>query len=92
MLLVQPNLSYRADTDNPLEKRAVEEAFARSVLYSFDIEEEKDGKYLVDISHMLFSDAHHISDRLKTMKEGSYSLDRDRSAIEPARTKIHIPR
>lgn len=87
MLLVQPNLSYRAETDNLQEKKAIKEAFARSVLYSFKIKDEKNGSYLVNIGDMLFSDAHHVSERLKRMKEGSYKLDRNMSAIELSRTK-----
>ena len=39
LLLVQPNLEYRALTDNPLEKKAVEQAFAKSVIYGFPIVE-----------------------------------------------------
>lgn len=87
MLLVQPNLSYRAETDNLQERKAVEEAFARSVLYSFKIKEEKNGRYLINLGDMLFSDMHHVSETLKEMKEGTYSLDRDRSAIELSRTR-----
>ena len=29
LLLVQPNLSYRANTDNALEKKSIEQAFAK---------------------------------------------------------------
>ena len=54
MLLVQPNLSYRAVSDNQEEIRAVEEAFARSVLYSFKILDQQNGKYLVDLGNLLF--------------------------------------
>ncbi len=87
LLLVQPNLSYRAETDNELEKNAVEEAFARSVLYSFKIVDEEEGKYLVDIRNMLFSDAHDVSKVLKEKEEGEYKLDIERSAIELSRTR-----
>lgn len=87
MLLVQPNLSYRAVSENPQERKAVNEAFARSVLYSFNILNEKEGKYLVDISDMLFADAHHVAETLRDKKQGTYSLDKDRSAVELSRTK-----
>ena len=42
LLLVQPNLKYRALTDNALEKKSVEQAFAKSILYGFKIEEEQE--------------------------------------------------
>ena len=35
VLLIQPNYKYRAVSDNPAEVRAVEEAFAQSVLGGF---------------------------------------------------------
>src|SRR5690606_27879894 len=39
LLLVQPNLTFRAITDNELEKKSVEQAFAKSILHGFKIEE-----------------------------------------------------
>ena len=35
LLLIQPNLDYRAITDNELEKKSIEQAFAKSVLFGF---------------------------------------------------------
>ncbi len=81
LLLVQPNLSYRALTDNPLEKRSVEQAFARSVLFGFPIEETKDDTYLIDLTPFLIRDAHGVSQRLKQRKQGTYKLNKDRSAL-----------
>jgi hypothetical protein len=37
ILLVQPNYDFRATSDNPDERRAVEEAFAKSVLWGFEV-------------------------------------------------------
>ena len=37
LLLVQPNLEFRAITDNELERKSVEQAFAKSVLHGFEI-------------------------------------------------------
>ena len=41
VLLVALNTRYRATSDNPAETRAVNEAFARSVLWGFDVVAEK---------------------------------------------------
>jgi hypothetical protein len=87
ILMVQPNLDYRATTSNRSEKAAVEQAFARSVLYGFEIVDQKDGKYLIDLSPMLFSDAHGVAERLDGMSQGSFHVDLERSAIELSRTK-----
>ena len=50
LLLVQPNLTYRALTNNELERKSVEQAFAKSILFGFPIVEESKGHYLIDIT------------------------------------------
>ena len=45
LLLIQPNLKYRAYTDNELEIKSVEEAFAFSVIFGFEIIESNSGSY-----------------------------------------------
>ncbi|MBU2996125.1 zinc-dependent metalloprotease [Cellulophaga baltica] len=87
LLLVQPNLKYSALTDNKLEKKSVEQAFATSVLYGFKIEDEKNGTYIIDITGFLMQDAHGVSGRLKKRKQGSFSLDKSKSAVDLERTK-----
>ncbi|NER13843.1 DUF5117 domain-containing protein [Leptobacterium flavescens] len=87
LLLVQPNLDYRAITDNELERRSVEQAFAKSVLYGFKIEEEKNGKFVIDITSFLLQDAHGVKRRLAQQNQGNYSVDASKSALAMERTK-----
>lgn len=87
LLLVQPNLRFRALTDNELERKSVEQAFAKSILYGFKIVEEQNGSYLIDITEFLMRDAHGVSARLQRSKQGSYSLDKSKSALAFERTK-----
>ena len=87
LLLVQPNMKYRAITDNELESKSVEQAFAKSVLFGFPIVEEKGGTYVIDITDFLMQDAHGVSNRLKRTEQGSYSLDKSKSAFALDRTK-----
>ncbi|WP_425075517.1 zinc-dependent metalloprotease [Psychroserpens sp. S379A] len=87
LLLIQPNQNYRAITDNDLEKKSIEQAFAKSVLYGFKIEEETNGNYIIDITPFLMEDAHGVSATLKRKKEGSYQLDKSKSALSLERTK-----
>ncbi|MEW2921947.1 zinc-dependent metalloprotease [Muricauda sp. ANG21] len=87
LLLVQPNLTYRAITDNALERKSVEQAFAKSILHGFKIEEESKGSYLIDFTDFLMRDAHGVANRLKDSKQGSYSLDASKSALAFERTK-----
>ena len=42
--MVQPNYDFRATTDNPAERRAVEDAFAKSVVWGFTAIAEGDGR------------------------------------------------
>jgi len=81
VLLVQPNYDYRAETDNADEKRAVEEAFAQSVLWGFKVEAENGGKVLVDASDFFMQDAHDVVGTLRNTKQGVYALDKSRSAF-----------
>ena len=87
ILLIQPNLRYRAVSENEPEKRSVEQAFAKSVIYGFKIAEQKDNKYIVDFTSFLMEDRHGVAKRLKNSKQGSYKVDKSKSAIELERTK-----
>ena len=87
LLLIQPNQDYRATTDNALERRSVEQAFAQSVLFGFKIVEEKANKFLIDFTPFLMRDAHGVSQRLKQLKQGDYKLDMSKSALALQRTK-----
>ncbi|MDZ7716605.1 MAG: zinc-dependent metalloprotease [Balneolaceae bacterium] len=81
VLMIQPNYSYRAITENQKEKESVKDAFARSVLWGFEISAQENDKYLVDATNFLMQDAHGVADRLKSGGQGTYRLDDSRSAL-----------
>ena len=81
LFLIQPNYRYRATSDNPDEIRSVEEAFAKSILGGFEIKIKETNKYLIDITNFLLRDSHNISGRLKRAQQGTYKIDKLRSAI-----------
>ncbi len=87
ILLKAKNLAYRADSDNPLERRAVEEAFAESVLWGFPVIQKTSQGYLVDATNFIVRDAHGVGTSLAGSGQGSYRLDETRSAMFLARTK-----
>lgn len=87
LLLIQPNLKYRAITDNELEKKSIEQAFAKSVLFGFKIVESKEGKIIIDFTPFLLQDTHGVANRLKNAKQGTYKLDLSKSALSLERTK-----
>ena len=87
LLLIQPNQDYRAITDNALERQSIEQAFAKSVLYGFKIVEKRDSGYIIDITDFLLQDTHGVANRLRRSNEGSYSVDKSKSAMNLERTK-----
>ncbi len=87
LMLVQPNLRYRANTSNSLERKSVEQAFAKSVLFGFPIISDKDYKYTIDLTPFLLQDAHGVIQSLADDKQGVYKLDVTKSALSLPRTK-----
>ena len=87
ILLIQPNQTYRAITDNSEERKSIEQAFAKSVLHGFIIEKEENGTFLVDATSFFMRDAHGVANRLEQNKQGIYKLDIAKSAFNLERTK-----
>jgi hypothetical protein len=87
VFLIQPNYSFRATSRNPYERKAVEDAFAKSVIWGFKVEAEEDGKVLVDASPLFLRDAHGVTARLRRANQGDYRLDITRSSIYLPNTK-----
>ena len=87
LLLIQPNLRYRSTSDNPLEQRSIKGAFAKSVLFGFPIVETLVDAYIINLTPFLLQDTHGVSKRLKQLKEGTYKIDKSRSAVYLDRTR-----
>ena len=87
IFLIQPNLKYISTSENTLENKAVDQAFARSVLYGFKIIKSENNKHYIDLTPFILQDIHGVSIRLKNSSSGSYSLDLLKSAIDLERTK-----
>ncbi len=87
ILLIQPNYSYRAISNDAAERKAVEESFAQSVLWGFTTTAEENGRVLVDASDFFLQDAHDVIGTLRSGQQGTYTLDKSRSAFYMPRTK-----
>ena len=87
LMLIQPNLDFRANTDNAAEKKSVREAFAKSVLFGFPIVTKTAKGYLIDLTPFIMQDSHGVTGRLKGSGQGNYSLDKSRSALAIDQTK-----
>jgi len=84
VMMVQPNYTFRANSPNIDERRAVEDAFAKSILWGFAVGAETDGRVLVDATDFFLRDAHNVIPRLRP---GNFRVDRTRSAIDLPWTK-----
>ena len=87
VLLTEINLGFRAISENAAERKAVQEAFAQSVLWGFAVMTEENGKVLVDASDFFLQDAHDVIGVLRNAQQGNYSLDKSRSSFYMPRTK-----
>lgn len=83
ILLVEPNYQYRAVSDNTREKKSVEEAFAKSVIFGFKTDSIINGNtYKIDLSPMLTEDLNDVAKTLKNTKQGTYKIDKTKSAVD----------
>lgn len=87
VLLIESNYAYRAITNDVLERKAVEESFAKSVHAGFDIVAEEGGKVLVDLTPFLMQDAVGAVQAIARTKQGTFKFDPARSAMYLPRTK-----
>jgi hypothetical protein len=87
ILLIEDNLDYRAQSDNPDEQAAVDESFAKSVIWGFESLGERDGSVYINATDFMIRDAHRIAARLAAQNEGTYKPDASRSAIYMPMTK-----
>jgi hypothetical protein len=81
VMLVQPNQSFRSSSNNPRERKSVEESFAKSVLWGFTVAAESNGRVLVDATQFFLRDVHGAAGSLRP---GTYRID-------PTRSAFHLP-
>jgi hypothetical protein len=83
VLLMEPNYQYRAESDNPEEVKAVEEAFAPSVHWGFEVAAQTGDRVLVDGTDFFLRDARRVVDQIASRGQGTFRLDASRSALYP---------
>src|SRR6476469_2549450 len=87
VLMTASNYRFRAISNDEAEKRAVADSFARSVMWSFKVEASDATSVLVDATDFFLSDQQGVTRTLRQTQQGSYALDKNRSAIYLPRTK-----
>ena len=91
VLLIAKNYRFRASSNNPMEKRAVADSFATSVLWGFDVMDSEGDSVLVDASDFFMRDNAGAARALQNSKQGVFRVDPKRSAFFRERTK-NFPR
>jgi Met-zincin/Domain of unknown function (DUF5117) len=84
VMLVQTNQSFRSSSKNPLERKSVEDSFAKSILWGFTVAAESNGRLLVDATDFLLRD---LTGAANSLRPGNYRVDRTRSAFYLPNTK-----
>ena len=84
VLMVQGNLSFRSSSKNPLERKSVEDSFAKSVLWGFPVAAMTGDRVLVDATDFFMRDWYNAGSRLRP---GNYRIDRARSTFFVPNTK-----
>jgi hypothetical protein len=79
VLLVAPNMDYRALTDNEAERASVADAFASGVVHGFKVEAATGDRVLVDATDFIVRDAHGVIDRLRGSGQGTFRLSGEMS-------------
>ncbi|WDD98310.1 zinc-dependent metalloprotease [Thalassomonas actiniarum] len=91
VFLRQLNTYYRADSDNALERQAVDEAFATSILWGFELvkldDQKQQNSVFIDYTPFLLSDIHDLATSLDQSKQGSFKIDASRSGLYQKRSK-----
>ncbi|MFK8013439.1 MAG: zinc-dependent metalloprotease [Marinicellaceae bacterium] len=93
VLLVQPNMQFRANSSNSAEVKAVQEGFAQSIIWGGEIlaqsqsDDSTQAHVLLDMTDLILQDSHGVSHRLNRMKQGSFKTDKSRSVISIKHSK-----
>src|SRR6478736_2528653 len=78
ILMVQGQQNFRSSSKNPLERKSVEDSFAKSILWGFTVAAESNGRIVVDATDFFMRDLVNAAGRLRP---GNYRVDRTRSAF-----------
>lgn len=85
--MVQINTVHRAFGGDSALRRSVEESFPRSVLASFPIVNQGAAGIVVDATDFFLSDVFDVVGAIRSARNGSVRIDKDRSSIVAANTK-----
>jgi len=85
--MVHKNYDYRAYTNNPYEAKSIQDAFAESTLWGFEIVKTDGATFFVDGTNFFLQDVHGVSETLARSRQGNYKVDASRSTLYYPTTK-----
>jgi hypothetical protein len=78
VMLVEGNQSFRSSSKNALERKSVEDSFAKSILWGFAVAAESEKRVLIDATDFLLRD---VTSAGGSLRPGTYRVDKSRSAF-----------
>ncbi len=89
VLMVFENTRFRTSLDNAAHRRSVDESFPSSVVASLPVLAEEGNRTLVDLTEVAYRDWNDAAGALARVNQGTYTVARDRSAIDRAHTRSY---
>lgn len=83
VLLEAENLRYRATDAPAAEALATRQSFATSVLWAGPLEKRGRDSVVFDATSLVVRDAHGAARTMRSTEQGDFSLDLDRSGVDP---------
>ena len=84
IMLVQPNQSFRSSSPNVLERKSVEDSFAKSIIWGTTVAAESGNRVLVDATPFFLRD---VTGAAGSLRPGAYRVDLTRSAFYMPNTR-----
>lgn len=96
VFIEQPNYRHRTTTTDPVERKTIEDSFARSVIWDFKVEAVEGDRVLVDATKFFVRDAYSqdgastaelLSSKRTGCEKPAYVFNEGRSSLDLSRTK-----
>lgn len=88
IFMEEPNLTYRAVTDDPLEEKSVRDGFPSSIHQGWTVAARTGDRVLVDATDFFMRDWHDVAGSLRRSNQGTFRVDASRSAPFRERTRV----
>jgi hypothetical protein len=87
--MVFENTTFRTSLDDAAHRRSVEESFPYSTVAALPVLAEEGGRVLVDLTEVAYRDWNDVAGTMARLNQGTYTVARDRSAIDRAHTRSY---